>query len=952
MILEFTWSEALTGSSIWFSDASLESIQDLWWNHYRATSTALTGSLSMFPWFSIWPRDYSWNVWDEYNTTTDLSLVNYDITSPTAEILYNPIWTGATALDVIATLANFSEPSIFVTNNSWSLTHIFTTNWSFTFDFRDQAWNTWSKIATVSNINKNVPVITLNWSGIINIQNTELYDELGAIWSDWTDGTWDVSILSGSVTIGTLGTYYIDYIKVNSLGLTWSTTRTVNVIDTVAPTLSSTGIISLTSDNTPSFRISASELSTPSYSGSCSAWTWSSTIWGWNNIITFYTLADWLHDDCYMTLTDPSGNPSIPLLLPAFTVDTTGPVINYEQIKNVKDNSVDLELDFTEANMWGSSTWFVDFTDWGTSTWTADLTFSWNLASTPLSWLNEDTSYTYTVTLIDSLWNTRNSTGTFSTAKIIVLNTDLTETWAIALDSGEGFPLVWSWETYELWWNLFINSDPNDNDSMTWSLTLSWVNILVSSWSWDWVLIPPTLIDPNSDESATWSEVGTWVTIVQTIKTWSEWAWLSASGWYFQVSFAVPWYPVWTTFSLYRSENWSTWTLNTPDAHCTLDSDLMCTFRTDHLSFFAPWLDNEPDAFSFTALTDKELSTQYESNTITVAWIDTWSTITVTWWEYKIWTWSYTSATWTVNSWDTVTVRQTSSASYSTLKTATLTIGWVSANFNVTTKAASSGGGSGGGWSSWAVKDTCPNWDYSASFYDNTCWTKPTWTWSTSTDTWDVDDTSSNWTWDELTDVISETSWIFNNDLKICYDWEKLPFPDIANSWAKCYIIYLYKAWIIDGKEGNYLPQANTTRAEFIKMVLWASKIDYSKANTSTLKFDDVKKDSWQAKVVKIAIDNWLIDPNNKKFRPDESISRIEAIKILLLSMDLKIENNNKTNFTDINEDWMIKYVEASKNMWLIDWQTVNEKLIFRPLDSISRAESSKITVKFILINK
>jgi hypothetical protein len=31
--------------------------------------------------------------------------------------------------------------------------------------------------------------------------------------------------------------------------------------------------------------------------------------------------------------------------------------------------------------------------------------------------------------------------------------------------------------------------------------------------------------------------------------------------------------------------------------------------------------------------------------------------------------------------------------------------------------------------------------------------------------------------------------------------------------------------------------------------------------------------------------------------------------------MDLKIENNNKTNFTDINEDWMIKYVEASKNM-------------------------------------
>jgi hypothetical protein len=48
----------------------------------------------------------------------------------------------------------------------------------------------------------------------------------------------------------------------------------------------------------------------------------------------------------------------------------------------------------------------------------------------------------------------------------------------------------------------------------------------------------------------------------------------------------------------------------------------------------------------------------------------------------------------------------------------------------------------------------------------------------------------------------------------------------------------------------------------------------------------------------------------------------------------------------------MKKYVEASKNMWLIEWQTINWKLIFRPLDSISRAETSKIIVKFILVNK
>jgi hypothetical protein len=38
---------------------------------------------------------------------------------------------------------------------------------------------------------------------------------------------------------------------------------------------------------------------------------------------------------------------------------------------------------------------------------------------------------------------------------------------------------------------------------------------------------------------------------------------------------------------LYRSENGSTWTANTPDATCTLNASKVCSFRTDHLSYFA-----------------------------------------------------------------------------------------------------------------------------------------------------------------------------------------------------------------------------------------------------------------------------------------------------------------------------------------------------------------------------
>ncbi len=271
-------------------------------------------------------------------------------------------------------------------------------------------------------------------------------------------------------------------------------------------------------------------------------------------------------------------------------------------------------------------------------------------------------------------------------------------------------------------------------------------------------------------------------------------------------------------------------------------------------------------------------------------------------------------------------------------------------DFSTYTTTTSWGGWSTwGGWG-WPSKDVCPISDLSWDLYDKTCLAK------SSSSTW-VTTTSSSWTW--TSDSGTSGSWLtyaqpepillktekFNNNLNECFAWEKLPFPDISDSWAKCYIMLLYKLWIIDWKEGNYLPEANTTRAEFIKMVIWALNIDYTKADTSTLKFNDVDKASWQAKVIKAAITRWLVDPNNKKFRPDEAISRIEALKILLISLNYTFTDKYISTFTDVKDPWMVKYVETWKELWIIEWQTVDWKLVFRPTYPISRAESSKITV-------
>jgi hypothetical protein len=98
-------------------------------------------------------------------------------------------------------------------------------------------------------------------------------------------------------------------------------------------------------------------------------------------------------------------------------------------------------------------------------------------------------------------------------------------------------------------------------------------------------------------------------------------------------------------------------------------------------------LDTTPDAFSFTAQTGVALSSVETSNTLSVAGINSASTISIAGGSYSINGGAYTSVAGTVNNNDTVTLQQTSSASYSTLTTATLTIGGVSGAFNVTTQA-------------------------------------------------------------------------------------------------------------------------------------------------------------------------------------------------------------------------------------------------------------------------
>ena len=98
--------------------------------------------------------------------------------------------------------------------------------------------------------------------------------------------------------------------------------------------------------------------------------------------------------------------------------------------------------------------------------------------------------------------------------------------------------------------------------------------------------------------------------------------------------------------------------------------------------------DTIPNAFNFMPQANDTLNTPLVSNSITVSGINAPTPISVTGGQYSVNGGAFTGNAGTVNNGDVVTVQQTSSSAFNTLTAATLSIGSVSAVFDVTTQPA------------------------------------------------------------------------------------------------------------------------------------------------------------------------------------------------------------------------------------------------------------------------
>ena len=183
-------------------------------------------------------------------------------------------------------------------------------------------------------------------------------------------------------------------------------------------------------------------------------------------------------------------------------------------------------------------------------------------------------------------------------------------------------------------------------------------------------------------------------------------------------------------------------------------------------------------------------------------------------------------------------------------------------------------------------------------------------------------------------------------------------FNDIQGHWAETYIDNIASMGIVSGKrDGVFAPNDYITRAEMTKIAVNAFKFQISEIVYSK-PFLDVSTGAWYTPYIQSAKDNGVVQGTDGRFKPDNNISRAEALKILIeaagfIDVYENYQQNYASNegwwyvfFPDVSiGEWYARYVAYAKDFGIVGGYNDNT---FRPGNPITRAEVAKIVTKVL----
>ncbi len=167
-------------------------------------------------------------------------------------------------------------------------------------------------------------------------------------------------------------------------------------------------------------------------------------------------------------------------------------------------------------------------------------------------------------------------------------------------------------------------------------------------------------------------------------------------------------------------------------------------------------------------------------------------------------------------------------------------------------------------------------------------------------------------------------------------------FTDIAGHWAKDNILVMYERGIINGfTDGTFRPENNVTRAEFIKMLVAALKLEIG----GDVQFDDVNAGDWHYAYIATAFNKGIVNGVGTGFNPDGAITRQDASAIVYRAIMAGTEADGVT-FADDSQ--IADYAKAAVAALSANGIILGSDGYFNPTNNMTRAEAATIIQRIL----